>query len=549
MFFERDYQTKAHDAVLSEWQKVQSTLIVMPTGCGKTISFANIIKDQQPKRALVLAHRTELIAQAKDKIERCTGLSVEIEKADLYASTHWLDRAPVIVSSIQTQTSGPKENRRYKRFSPDDFGVLVLDEAHHSTADTWKEAVDYYCQNKNLKVLGVTATPDRSDEAALGQIFQSVAFNYEMQDAIDDGWLVHITQQYAQIKSLDFSHIRTTAGDLNGGDLAKVMEMEENVQGICQPTIEVMHGLEPKTLTKFHVEQWKTELKKLNVTPRRTIIFVVTVAQAEMCCNVLLRSMDGVEWVCGKTSAKDRLDILNRFSTGKTHCVVNAMVLTEGYDNPFVELVAIARPTKSRSLYQQMIGRSTRTLPGVVDDIPSAEFRKWAIASSAKPFCRVMDFVGNSGRHKLISGHDILGGKYSEEVIEAAKQKAIESGKPVMVSKSLNNAQIEADRKKREAAERARLAEEAKKRKIIYKVDWKEKEVDPFGNKEHMPTQKNEDREVRSSDHKRISERLMFHLRNAGIKDPSKMPFRQLWAISDKQRKKYYEQQGRTPPP
>jgi superfamily II DNA or RNA helicase len=544
MFFERDYQTKAHSAVLDEWKKVQSTLLVLPTGCGKTISFANIIKDQQPKRALVLAHRTELISQAKDKIERCTGLSVEIEKADLYASTNFIHRSPVVVSSIQTQTSGPKNNRRYKRFNPDDFGVLVCDEAHHSTADTWKEAIDYYRQNPNLKVLGVTATPDRSDQQALGQIFQSVAFNYEMQDAIDDGWLVHITQQYAQIKSLDFSHIRTTAGDLNSGDLAKVMEMEENVQGICQPTIEVMHGLEPKTLSQYPVENWKEELTKLNRVPRRTIVFVVTVAQAEMCCNVLLRSMSGVEWVCGKTADKDRVDILKRFATGQTHCVVNAMVLTEGYDNPLVELVAIARPTKSRSLYQQMIGRSTRTLPGIVDNLPTSEARREAIKSSAKPFCRVMDFVGNSGRHKLISVPDVLGGNYSEEVIEAAKAKAIEHGKPVMVSKSLSNAQIEADRKKREAAERARLAEEAKKRRIIYKVDWVDKNVDPFGKKEHMPTAN----QFRSRDSKQLSEKVMFFLRRAGISDPSRMPFRQLMAIVAKQRIKYYEEQGRKPP-
>ena len=522
---------------------------MLPTGCGKTVSFANIIKHEQPKRALVLAHRTELISQAKDKIERCTGLSVEIEKADLYASTNLFHRTPVIVSSIQTQTSGPRGGRRYKRFSPDDFGVLVCDEAHHSTANTWKEAIDYYRQNPNLKVLGVTATPDRADESALGKIFESVAFNYEMQEAIDDGWLVRITQEYAQIKSLDFSHIRTDCGDLNGGDLARVMEMEENVQGICQPTIEVMHGLEPKFLSKFRVEQWKEELEKLNVTPRRTIIFVVSVAQAEMCCNVLLRSMGGVEWVCGKTSAKDRVDILHRFATGQTHCVVNAMVLTEGYDNPLVEVVAIARPTKSRSLYQQMIGRSTRTLPGVVDNVPTAELRREAIKLSAKPFCRVLDFVGNSGRHKLISVPDVLGGKYSEEVIQEMKDKAIAHGKPVMVSAALHNAQIEADKKRREAAERARLAEEARKKKLIFKVDWQNKAVDPFSQKEHMPLEKNFNRELRSSDRKIISEKVMFYLRRAGISDPSTRPFSQLMAICSKERVKYYAEKGKQPPP
>jgi superfamily II DNA or RNA helicase len=548
MFFERDYQTNGHTAIINAWRTHQSALLVLPTGCGKTICFARIIQRMQPKRALVLAHRTELISQAKDKIERVTGLEVEIEKAEMYASTNLFHRTPVVVSSIQTQCSGPKDNRRYKRFRPEDFGVLICDESHHSTASTWKEVIDYYSRNPDLKVLGVTATPDRSDRAALGQIFQSVAFNYELQEAIDDGWLVNITQQYVKIKSLDFSHIRTTAGDLNGADLARIMEMEKNVQGICQPTIEVMHGLEPRTLSKIPVEGWKNYLKSLNKIPRRTIVFVVSVLQAEMTCNILRRSMDGVEWVCGKTAEKERVNILKRFASGETHCVVNAMVLTEGYDNPGVELVVVARPTKSRALYQQIIGRSTRTLPGVVDNIPTPELRRQAIEQSAKPFCRVLDPVGNSGRHKLISVADILGGKYSEEVLEAAKAKAIAHGKPVMISKSLTNAQIEADKKRREAAERARLAEEARKKRLIYKVDWSEREVDPFGKREHMATDRNHDNSYRSADGKRVSEKQIFYLRRAGVGEPSKMNYRQIHAIVQKQRVEYYADQGRAVP-
>lgn len=352
-----------------------------------TVVFSRVIKQCQPKRALVLAHRTELISQAKDKIEAITGLECEIEKADMYATTNWMTRSPVVVSSIQTQCSGPKDKRRYRRFSPNDFGVVIADECHHSTASSWRETIEWYQQNPDLKVLGVTATADRTDQEALGQLFETVAFKYGILDAIKDGYLVPITQQFVPVASLDYSSIKTTAGDLNEGDLARVMQQEKNIYGVCQPTIEAMFGLEPKTLHKVDPKDWRNFLGALGRKPRRTIIFTVSVEQAESYCNVFTRAMDGVEWVCGATSDQKRKDILDRFSRGTTSACVNCMVLTEGYDNPGVEMIVMARPTKSRSLYAQIIGRSTRTLPGIVDGIPTADERKAAIAASPKPFC------------------------------------------------------------------------------------------------------------------------------------------------------------------
>ena len=161
MFADRDYQTAAENAVMEAFKTLQSVLLVLATGLGKTICFARIIQLFQPKRAMVLADTDELIIQAVNKIKSVTGLAVEIEKADLYASTDLFHKTPVVVSSIQTQISGPKERRRYMRFKPDDFGLLVCDEAHLCAAPSWRETIAYYKQNPNLKVLGVTATPDR----------------------------------------------------------------------------------------------------------------------------------------------------------------------------------------------------------------------------------------------------------------------------------------------------------------------------------------------------------------------------------------------------
>src|SRR5207245_6000940 len=151
------------------------------------------------------------------------------------------------------------------------------------------------------------------------------------------------------------------AGDLNGSDLAMVMEAEQNIQGVCHPTLEVLYGLDPHSLDAIPVPEWGTFLGNAGRIPRRTIVFTASVAQAEACCNILNRAVSGLaEWVCGKTNKDLRRATLQRFASGQTPVVVNCGVLTEGFDNPAVEVIIMARPTKSRSLYCQMIGRSTR---------------------------------------------------------------------------------------------------------------------------------------------------------------------------------------------
>lgn len=528
-FKDREYQLRAHDAIFEAWRSHRSTLVVAATGTGKTVILAKVIQAMQPKRTLVLAHRDELITQAKQKIESVTGLSVEVEKADQIASTSLFHRMPVVVSSIQTQISGPADRRRYLRFKPEDFGLLICDEAHHSVSKSWKEVIAYYQRNPELKLLGVTATPDRSDEEALGQLFECVAFKYDILDAIHDGWLVDITQQFVSVSSLDFTHVRTTAGDLNEGDLSTVMELEENIQGVCQPSLEVMFGLPPKTLSAVPVIQWRDYLKSLNKIPRRTIVFTVSVAQAEMCANIFSRAIEGAEWVCGATNKDKRRAILDRFSKGDTHAVVNCGVLLEGFDNPGVEVIVMARPTKSRSLYAQCIGRSTRPLPGIVDGLFSPHERKAAISSSAKPFCRILDFAGNSGKHKLVTCADVLGGKVSEEARAAAKEKAVKEGKPVRITLTMDNAQIELEQKRQEAAEKARREREARKAHLVARVDYGVQTVDPFGNEDvRIPLHRR-----RSRDGNFFSEKQAGILRNAGV-NPESVKYRQGQAIIGK---------------
>lgn len=484
----RDYQSKGSGLILEAFKESQSTLLVLPTGGGKTVIFADVIRRMHPQRAIVVAHREELIFQAREKIEAITGLACEIEMGQLVACSNKNTLPDVIIATVQTQIAG-NGTKRMHRFDPMDFGLLIIDEAHHAVSPSYIQVIDHYKQNPNLKILGVTATPDRADEKALGKVFESVAFDYEIIDAINDGWLVPITQRMVTVDSLDYSEVRTTAGDLNLGDLDRVMTSEDNLQGVSGASIEIIGS-------------------------RRTIVFTVSVAQAEMCCSIFNRHKAGcAEWICGETNKDMRRHILREFSMGNIQIVCNCGVLTEGFDDCGVECVVMARPTKSRALYSQMVGRATRPLQGVVDGPETAALRKMCIASSEKPSCEIVDFVGNSGRHKLMSCADILGVNYSDEVVERAREIVQQGDIPKRMDMVLADAQDEIEEEKRQAElERQRRLAEAAKSRVVAKVRFTTTAINPFDVFDLKPVQ------MRGWDEgKQLSEKQCNLMRKQGL--------------------------------
>ncbi len=490
----RPYQHAAVSAVWQAWQEDDATMIVLPTGTGKTIVMAELIRHCFPRRVMFLAHREELIFQAQEKIEQVSGFKTAIEMADLKADSGGLFTDPqVVISTIQTQNAGGDGGGRMGKFLPEEFGYLFIDENHHATAKSYRRVIDYYRQNPRLKVLGVTATPDRADEEALGQVFDSVAFDYELLDAIHQGWLVPVEQQMIHVEGLDFSRVRTTAGDLNSADLAAVMEFEQNLHGIADPTISISGN-------------------------RRTLVFAASVAHAERLADILNRHKPGsAAWVCGKTDKDQRRQMLLDFAAGRIQYVVNVGCLTEGFDDPGVELIVMARPTKSRSLYAQMAGRATRPLPDIVDGLSADDERKAAIAASAKPACLIVDFVGNSGRHKLMTTADILGGNVSEEGIARAVAQAWKSGKPVRMDALLE----EEEEKLKQEQEKRRLEAAARKAHLIASAKFTSHRVNPFDVFALTP------RKERGWDHgKALSEKQTAVLLKQGI-DPAGMPYSQ----------------------
>ena len=448
----RPYQHKVVERVIEELASSKSTLVVLPTGGGKTVCFAHLVKYyMQRGRVMVIAHREELIRQAAAKIEQIVGYRPAIEMADQWVDEEGFDKPKVIVASVQTLVTG-----RVERFNPDEFSLVITDEAHHCIADSYRRVYDHILKGKT-KHLGVTATPDRTDEQALGQVFQTVAFDYELPQIIEDGWLVPIKQKLVMVEGLDYSKVKTTAGDLNQADIAKAQANEQILHEMIAPIVELAGTR--KTIVFATPGSKKTEDGEddFHIAQRMT--------------EILNRHKpNAARRVSQDTPKVERRQMLQDFAEGRFQFLVNVGVLTEGFDDPTIEVVAITRPTKSRSLYAQMIGRGTRPLPGVVDAWDAPVERRKAIKGSAKSHIDILDFVGNSGRHKLVTTADILGGKCSEEAIARAKEKAEESDEPIDMADALE-----------EAVKEIRAERDAKRRAdIIAKAKYRVHDVDPF---------------------------------------------------------------------
>jgi superfamily II DNA or RNA helicase len=453
----REYQRDAIAGVFTELKEQRSTLLVMATGLGKTVVFADIIRRAQMSgrgwRTLVLAHREELVFQAAKTIERIAGCTVDIEMGEMRAGGSFLRRAPVVVSTIQTQIAGRGDARRMHRFDPSEFGLIIIDEAHHAISASYRAVIDHYMSNASVRLLGVTATPDRTDEAALGEVFGSVAYEVGIREGVEGGWLVPIKQRVVHVGGLDFSGCRTTAGDLNGADLNQVLEYEATLHGMVSPTIDI-------------------------VGDRRTLIFAASVAHAHRIAEILNRHRAGCAVaVDANTPREERRAMFAGFSEGQYQFLVNVGVATEGWDDGAldgkgVQVIAMMRPTKSRALYCQMVGRGTRPLPNTVERCDDSACRKQRIADSAKPSVMVLDYCGNAGRHKLVHCVDALAGKDAQGVREKAEARVMDAAEAeeVDVMAVLTEEEVRAKQD----------AERALRRGLVVKAGYQLQEIDPF---------------------------------------------------------------------
>jgi superfamily II DNA or RNA helicase len=405
----RPYQQAARDAIHAEWDAGHTrTLLVLPTGTGKTIVFASVAADQvrAGDRVLILAHRGELLEQAADKLRRATGLGSAVEKAGSTCLGSWFN---VVVGSVQTL----QRTARLERFPHDYFGTIIIDEAHHAITDGYRRILDYF---SGAKVLGVTATPDRGDMRNLGEVFDSLAFEYKLTDAIKEGYLCKIMAQTIPLQ-LDITSVTMSGGDYAVGDLGT--------------------ALDP------YLEQIAAEMAR-RCKSRKTVVFLPLIKTSQKFRDLLNAHGFRAAEVNGQSD--DRRQVLADFDAGKYNVLCNSMLLTEGWDCPSVDCVVVLRPTKVRSLYSQMVGRGTRLSPGKTDLL-------------------LLDFLWMTDKHELCRPADLV--CEDRTVARQMTEHLAETGCPEDIEEAAAQAREDVVAQREEALAKQLEEQRRKKAKLV----------------------------------------------------------------------------------
>ncbi|OAS21161.1 DEAD/DEAH box helicase [Paenibacillus oryzisoli] len=401
----RPYQQEARESIQKEWRNgVKKTLLVLPTGCGKTIVFSKVIEDRVRlgERLLVLAHRGELLDQAADKLAKSTGLGCAREKAEQTSVGSWFR---VVVGSVQTL----QRPKRMEQFAPDHFDTIIIDEAHHCISDGYQSVLQYF---SSANVLGVTATPDRGDMRNLGTYFESLAYEYTLPKAIKAGYLSPIKAMTIPLQ-INLSAVGQQAGDFKTQDLGTALD----------PYLE-----------SIAAEMWKI------AKDRKIVVFLPLVKTSQKFTNIL--NSIGFKAAEVNGESQDRAEILEDFDNGKYNVLCNSMLLTEGWDCPSVDCVVVLRPTKVRSLYSQMVGRGTRLHPGKTELL-------------------LLDFLWNTERHELCHPAHLIA--ENEEIAQAMTKQIEQAGMPMDLETVEKKAAEDVIAQREEAL--AKKLEEMKRRK------------------------------------------------------------------------------------
>lgn len=405
----RPYQQRAKDKIHAEWESGhRRTLLVLPTGTGKTIVFASVAADQvrAGDRVLILAHRGELLEQAADKLQRSTGLVSAVEKAESTCLNSWFR---VVVGSVQTL----QRPARLERFPRDFFGTIIIDEAHHAVTDGYRRILDYF---ESAKVLGVTATPDRGDMRNLGEVFDSLAYEYKLTDAIKEGYLCKIMAQTIPLQ-LDITSVGQSGGDYAVKELGT--------------------ALDP------YLEQIAAEMAS-RCAGRKTVVFLPLIKTSQKFRDLL--NAKGLRAAEVNGQSTDRKEVLADFDAGKYNVLCNSMLLTEGWDCPSVDCVVVLRPTKVRSLYSQMVGRGTRLSEGKADLL-------------------LLDFLWMTDKHELCRPADLV--CEDRAVARQMTENLAETGVPEDIEEAAAQACEDVVAQREEALAKQLAEQRRKKAKLV----------------------------------------------------------------------------------
>ncbi|MBU5481706.1 DEAD/DEAH box helicase [Blautia sp. MSJ-19] len=408
----RPYQQEAKDAIFEQWDSgVLKTLLVLPTGCGKTVVFAKVTEDcvRQGSRVLILAHRGELLDQAADKLKKTTGLGCAVEKAESSCQGTWFR---VVVGSVQTLM----REKRLNSFASDYFDTIIIDEAHHCISDSYQRVLQHF---SGAHVLGVTATPDRGDMKNLGAYFESLAYEYTLPKAIKEGYLSPIKALTIPLK-IDMGGVSVQAGDFKASDIGTALD--PYLQGIAE------------------------EMKNY-CQDKKTVVFLPLVKTSQKFRDLLNENGFRAAEVNG--DSQDRAEILKDFDSGKYNVLCNSMLLTEGWDCPSVDCIVVLRPTKVRSLYCQMVGRGTRLSP-----------------ETGKDHLLLLDFLWHIERHELCHPASLIC-ESTEVAQKMTENLEKEAGRPVDIEMAEKKASEDVVAQREEALAKQLAEMKRRKKKLV----------------------------------------------------------------------------------
>jgi superfamily II DNA or RNA helicase len=404
----RDYQLDALAAVeanagltIGDPPRRRRQLVALPTGSGKTICFAELLR-RRGGSALILAHRDELLQQAASKL-RFVAPELALNVGFVQAGRNDVN-APIVVGSVQTLASA----KRLAQLPPV-FDTVIVDEAHHGAADSYQRILAHVAESD--LIVGFTATPERADDKDLRNAFDTLAYARSLEEMIREGYLCDLRALRVTLEELDLKKVKKTGGDYNTGALGHAMEEAHAAEHVVAAYLEHAKG-------------------------KRTVAFFPTVALSEQAAEGFRAAGVNAAHLDGTTDRDARREMLEDLGAGRLDVVCNCAVLTEGYDEPTLECIIIAAPTRSRIKYAQMVGRGTRLSPG-------------------KTECLILDLAGVSDDLTLQSVGLLFDlkapPKPGETALKARDRELAEEDARV-------EAEQGADEERREAARRRKLA-------------------------------------------------------------------------------------------
>jgi superfamily II DNA or RNA helicase len=342
-------QLEAQTAIFEALDRgVTRQLVSLPTGVGKTVLACHVACNHQS--TLFLCHRQELLAQTAATMKR---IAPDLEHGFIRPGEHRIEPEGFTIGMIQTVYN------RLDRLHPDAFDCVIVDEAHHAASRTWREVLDHFQPRLRL---GLTATPERLDGLALSNLFDEITYSMNLGDAVKEQYLVPPSAIQC-LTSLNISEVHTRGGDFAENELANLVDDPARNAFIAEKYLEHCAG-------------------------RKAIAFACNIAHAKNLVSACSDAGITAEWISGDDP--DRTAKLERFARGEYQVLANFQILTEGFDDRSVDAILLCRPTKSKSLFAQMIGRGLRLNEGKTD-------------------CKVLDFVDNAGKHSLVTSWKFFG--------------------------------------------------------------------------------------------------------------------------------------------